>query len=668
MKKLYIISLFRTFARGEIMRCVSTLLLLVATVFLGGVVHWVEGPGCITAPASRDSLLFYHNNSVDLFWYSNEEAEYIWAVRFDLNAYDPGRDSLQFVTQGLYIYLYTLTPGAELKVKLAVNEVNQPGADLFPEVTVNAVMGWNFLPLPAVTVNDFWVLVDYETDDEENFLASSAGDGTHSYYFEGGFYRNMYANGYLAEFLFTLTGSFIYPDDNIELVEFTLFDENGPPLDLSDVLYPVCTIWNHAAVTADSITILIQSSIPGSIQTDTLFINQLLPDELYIIDTSGQSSYAQNLLAYPSQYRFKANLICDEDNYNVDNEEIIEFNTFNIPYSSLLIENMVALEQNSYAVWSAQAQIVDPATAHVLNCFPDYLDEPFYCQDALLRFYYYDLNTYPATLVGGKHKLLGYLDDFYEERLETCIDSFLIQERTFLEMSSIEYTCDDSSGNYTIDLLLANSSSLVFSSFLNSCTLFATLIEDSLQTQREDVHGSVLLNILAEYTCQDLEYETIQSFPVLFSLENDIQPIQAIENCRFLFWVQNETDKKVYFHYLTPYLPDIDFQSVSGEEHLISQEEWEVIVCPNPLQIGLPLNIMLNTRLTFENAVYRMYNIRGQLIAELNVEGENARTGINWETSSFRDISSGIYLLNTQLRSEQRILDNYTKLVLINNR
>ncbi len=649
-------------------------IILIILLFTTGVLltlDYIPVDSVDITPPLRDSLAFYHGESYDYFFYSQEDAEFIWAVHFDFTSYFTGLDSLFFLAQGAYIYIPFNDSDNDLKVKLCVNSVNQPGDELFSAVTVNTEAGWNFIPFPENTVQDVWLLVDYQTDPTSNFIAASAGDGTHSFYWEDNYYHNMSANGFNAEFLFDLYGVFLFPDFDIEvsLDAFNLVgDFENEEFSLSETIYPEFTIKNNTQSIVDTLYIKYERIRPDTFFIDSLYFYNLQPEEIIELDSTDTAPYAMTLLDNPCQYIFRATLYAEGDEFAFNNSGSFEFDTFNLEREFVLVENAVRLDQYSPQIWIAQEEIVNLDSCLVLNYFSNSLDQPFYNIDSSNRYHFYDLGNYPATIIEGVDKIIGYMESYYEEQFQESYSSAL-DSKGFVTNDSLYSIHDDVSNDVQLSLYLRNVDTRLFGSYLHNCTFYAVVVEDSLEI-RENILGSVLLNIISEASCDSLYQNNIATFDVTFNLEDDVPFISNYNNCKLYFWIQNNEDKRIHYVLDTSYLSDFEFDLVTGfGDDNIQPYPMSVISYPNPAVLTEKLYIDLEYPRDIENVDIRIYNLKGQLVKKILLHPENGERSASWDFTDHtgRNVVSGIYFLKTSFRTGRSVRNEIDKIVLIRN-
>jgi len=634
-----------------------------------GSISYNYGDGGIIEPPARDSLASYHSNQVDLLWYSTDDNDYIWAVRYDFNDFMPGLDSLKFRTEQVHVYIDTEFTDPELKLKICESDLNQPGSEFFEEITITAQSGWNSIEVPTFETDSLWVLIDFETNSQNSFLAGSWGDGTHSYYYEDNYYHNMSANGFFSEFLVTLQGEFILYENDLELAEFSLVDENGNgSFELAEDIYPNLTLINNSQIVMDSVYLNYNKNYPDTLISETHGPFQVAPGEVLFLDESDLEELVFTLLDEPAQYVFELNIDCNDDDYESNNELSYEFNTFNLTLSKVLVENFVRDNQLTRDLWEAQENLIDQNDSFVINLFPVFDDSPFYNVNSLQRFNYYNLGLFPSTVIGGSEKVFGYIDGFYQTNFNQAYEKYQEEMSAFIQIENIDYFQNVSNDEVNIELIITNPGSFVFENYIENCSFFMTAVEDSLEI-RQDIFGTVLLKIFDEFSCEQMSYGGVDTLSTEFVLNEELIPISNIDNCRFVYWCQNNESQQINFIEISPHLSDIEFESVANKKTELTNCGLGIEIFPNPFQLGNELNIQIKTQRQAERIRISIFNIKGQLIRIINITEPDRTELYCWDglDRHNKPVGSGIYLFKAEAFGYREYESLFRKLVLFRN-
>lgn len=616
-----------------------------------------------------DTLACYHNFVVDQYWTGSDK----WAVKFDFRDYYLGVNG-EFAAQAAWIYFPHVVNPSGFSVALVTDEINQPDlSNILKEVEISSsamIEGWNIVDF-GETIQDsvVWLLVDYETDNFENFMTASAGDGSHSYYSDGDSYYNFSAQGINSELLFCLEGSFIYDRIDLELLDFGFTDDFAP----GNTMSPVFTFRNDSDSYIDSVSIKFDILSGPDYQSSTIDLppemSILSPNETYILDLSDVGTLDFDLREEAAQYSFTATIISNDDEFNLNNSKNIQCSLFNMIKENFVIENIVDLDQESANnIWNIQQQYILQNGVNIINYFPDAGDFPFYSIESTERFNYYNLNGYPATAIGGSDKIVGFWDD-YEENLDTYLTDSMNDPYTWIREDSTKayYSADNDSSR--VVLYFSNPETYLLSNYLTDSNLFCYLVEDSLNTEDSDITGSVFIKKMKHLTQFGDNYGTTFETQLSYKL-SELSYIESVDNCRIVYFIQNDLDKSIDFFGSTPYLTDIEYE----EETPTNDEEipyniLEIAAYPNPFNSREIIKIEL-PRLRGIYGAYRVeiYNLKGQKIKKLDPQ-TNRSNEFYWDGTDMnqKKSSTGIYFVRAiyNYQNEKRVGES--KILLLRN-
>ena len=608
---------------------------------------------------SRDTEVFYHTNSEDLNWYGSDK----WCVKFDFTEYFSSIDSIQFNVTGLKIFIPQVTDNID--ISLWENTLDDI-ADSVATVTINLedqVVGWNAIEWSTPLLEDtIWVVVHYPTFSGQE-IAASGNDGSHSYFYEDGILKNMLANGYQSEFLFTLIGNFAF-DFNTDFGIKDLALEGI--LQPDSLVYPKFTITNNSNSVQSSINLEYTRLAPefsGFHKTDNLLLTFDPPLDIgEERENITLETYIDTLITTASMYDFTINLPADD--FNENNSSSFQFDTFNIPFSTHLIENFVRLDQyESTQIWNYQSEIIDLSEDKVINYFTNSNDVPLYNLDSVERFHYYNLGGSPATIVDGFNRFIGF-DSEDSTILQNIIDQD--DKSTYLSLGSFVGELDITNGNVAVSINIYNENTFVFPNHLSSSKLIFCIIED-IPSTLYDIFGSTFHTKIIEFQMDELFYNNSQRFEFGFNSFSTLEPITGIEdysNCKIYYWIENSEYNSIDFFGEFPFS---DLIEVSTDEEYLSVSQ--IISYPNPSSITKGLTISLSTNRFVSNPTLEIYNIKGQKVANLNNYQENENNFIyKWNGKDIRNIdtASGIYIIKYQ-PDERNSSTFYKKIIRINN-
>ena len=609
----------------------------------------------------RDTLVYYHTNTDDQHWFGSDS----WAVKYEFNEFYAGIDSLVFEAEGANIFIPGISGSDSLTIKLCEDRYGQPlthpDSLLFLQ-TLQAseiqYQDWNYIQFSnAIIDTTLWLVVDYPTNSTDQFISASAVGGLQSYFLNNGYYYNMFGISYDSEFLFSLQGRFLTDGTDLDLVSINWEGEFLP----GGFIYPVFTIKNNSdiPVTGSYIIPLLEdpSSMIDLVYTaDTTSCPQIdLPvlnaNETYVFDLSDSLMYI--LPDRASQYQLQAELFCVTDSLAQNNSIEDEFQIYVEQSDILMIENAVQLNSSSSInIWAVQSSILDSLNCISVNYFADINDEPFFNDDSYVRFHYYDLMGFPATIVGGNEKLLGYTTG-YSAQLTELYNSTFSNYNTFITTDTC-YAYHNEQGNVGFSYILENIETLLFNDFINDLTLRIGVIEN---VENEpgipaDTIIPVFTYLIAEVNAaQFLDSSTI-SDTVLFNLNDDFEIITGdTDNCEIVYWLQHDETKEIFHVNKLPFtefqlgLVNLDYDEIPSFDHNLR-------IFPNPCKTTETMNISFSLSSTFQSVELNIYNIKGQLVKTIIQEPASQNVSIIWngKNNVNKTVSSGIYLM--QIKAE----------------
>lgn len=635
--------------------------------------------------ASRDSLIYYHTNTDDQHWFGTDS----WAVKFDFNHFFNGIDSLQFKAEGVNIYIPNTASNDAMTIKLCKDYGNQPNLPpdsvLFSYAVQPAAMNfqnWNYIDFSQTFTDTlFWLVVDYPTNSSDQFISASATDGAHSYFEDEGYYYNMLAYSFESEFLFSLHGRFITNGKDLDLISLEWVGNIAAGEDI----FPKFIVKNNSNSVVgnaylnlemlspyDEIELLYYTS--GGI-CDSIPLPPLQPDETVIFDMTDSLKF--ELLLQPSQYKVTAELFCSEDSLMQNNSIELEFDTFNIPQTQVIIENAVKLNNSgSENIWTIQDGMFSADNCKIINYFANIPDEPFFNYSSFERFHYYDLLGFPATIVGGKRRILGYLLQSYSETLSSFFDEVLEDDCTFVSRDTCFAYYNDL-GDVELCIDMDNYETYIFYDFFDDCKLYVAVVEDVINEEGlpEDTTVPIMIDMIAEVSDIQLTYLNSYSDTIEFNQLEDFETIGGeLNNCRIVYWLQNDETRDIYYSNSLPF-DEFTFVAVDAFDDEIKQVAQKISIYPNPFN---PLTtISFSTAENIESANIEIYNIKGQKVKILSpslchpelVEGRGINNfySVTWngKDDNSKKVSSGIYLIKIEIKTNKKTDTFLRKCVLI---
>ncbi len=630
----------------------------------------------INVAASRDSLVYYHTDTDDQHWYGTDS----WAVKFDFNSYFSTIDSIQFQAEGARVYIPGYQSLDPMTIKLCKNDVNQPNLNPDSILYVYTIQpsemsfhDWNDIDFTqSFTDTIFWLVVDYPTNSTSQFISASAIDGSHSYFKDDGYYYNMLANSFESEFLFSLKGRFITEGNDLDLIALDWVGEMIPGEEIS----PIFIIKNNSDVTVENSYIEIDLICPegeiylinissGSV-CDSINLPPLPADETIIFNVSDSLRF--HLVRSPSQYEVYAELFCESDSLTENNIIENSFDVFDVNQTVIMIENAVKLNDiASEGIWEDQSLILDPDSSQVVNYFANFPDVPFFNEYSLERYHYYDLMGFPATIVGGDKKILGYSSQSYPDVLDSLFNNAL-NNKTFIN-SDTSYAFYDESGNVEFTIEILNEETYLFNEFVSDCKLYIAVVENILNYQGlpPDIEIPVMLYMIDAISDLQLSCDSTFCDTVGFNMNEDFEAITGdLNNCVVAYWLQNDDTKEIF---LVGSLPFTEFNPglVDITQEDIPHFSQTIRIYPNPFYLKGNLKICLNSSRNIQFSELKIYNIRGQLVKTITNKEESRNCTFLWDgrDNNAKEVSSGVYLMKLKAETDGKVNTHFRKCLLI---
>ena len=628
------------------MKKIFLMIMLGCFAFLNAIDSVPSDNGFVGNPA-RDSLVYYHTNTDDSHWYGTDS----WAVRFALNDYFLNIDTLYYETEGAYIYVPNEIADDELIVNIYADNYGQPELEtLQVSQTISPVFGWNHIIFSETyTDTTIWLVIDYPTNISDRFISSSMIDGTHSYFLQDDYYLNMAANGFYAEFLFSLEGRFLFDGIDLELKDLNLIidEDYYPDGSLNFDAYPQFTVRNNSQQTVENAVLYLNIDYPLWSIEDYISIPVILAEEEIFFDYYQDEEHKYDLLREYSQYFVSAVIEHEADSLTINNEKDFYLNIFPLNLENILIENAVLNNETTYNIWNDQENIIVPDSTEIINFFPDISDIPFYSSAAVVRSNFYDLPGFPVTIICGEDKIFGYIEETYAADFDSLYNDSLEIRKTFI--SEIDaYATVDSAGNVQFNYELKNEDTYIFFDYLEDLKFFAVVVEDSLEI-RQDVFGSVLLDLVYETSNLTLSWSDTFADSFSFNKFSEIDLIgENLDNCRIVYWVQNTETHNI--DYLNSFL-FTEFELVGISNNDIDILNDKISIYPTPFVHGEILKLNISSDLKIQKSSVQIYNIKGQLVRSLSQNEDSLEHILFWDgrDNNSKSVSSGIYLMKIEI-------------------
>ena len=609
------------------------------------------------AEQERQTSIYYHTNSLDQLWYGTD----IWAVKFDIG-HIVNVDS--FRVESVNIYFPQGVGSFDLRIYTDILQPLDSLAVSYSDITVN--QGWNNLDLPLndqVTGDNFWIVVEYETNSFNRHMGASATGGENSYYWvppQGpiqGYFANMAETNIVAELLIGVAGTMYFPGFDLELTEFWFagnFNTGGN-------IYPNVTIRNNAGMQVEElvgIAIRLDNADPqeGAWLVTIPYDLDLMPGEEITVSFD-LPPYNYRLLGSPAQYRARAELQHDDDLYMVNNIITYSFDNYTLLRERFLIENFVRSgHQPSLNMINAQQGFAADSLYFINNFFHPQ-DIPYYTQGATIRRDFYALGGYPFTIIEGKESIAGYPAN-YTDLLSAKLNG-LSPKKTFLQFdeASTQKAVDPDDLIMELRFTISNNNSFVFTDNLSNLRMFMALVEKNTP----DIEGKHLVHLHRYQSTGALQlghgnehvFHWLHSLLSVETIHWDLIPAN-FSNFEIIYWLQDNQKREIYFAGSFR-LEDFDLVT-SLEDGIVQTPTLPAMrIYPNPAQREGEINIGLTdlSRGMVQSEI-GIYNIRGQLVKRFGRDAADPAGNIVWNGigDNGQRIASGIYLARFSYTTE----------------
>jgi hypothetical protein len=612
------------------MKKIIGLILILTALQLTAIDFYQVPPTRVESAKQQD--IYFHNNLHQQNYYGSDS----WAVKFDFTTLYPQVGTLNFSVEAAKFYCPVEDSFDDVTLKLCTDLAGQPD-NVLQTYDISPQFGWNEVEFSTVTDSLFWIVMDYPTNLTTQFMATSAVDGQHSYFWDEeygdeGYYRNMGELGFSSELMVNLVGEFQIEGIDLELAEFHFLQNE------ENEYYPWLKILNNSGIQADFVYMKLDIASPISTIKDSLELQPILAEGALIFDGL-ENSLTYELEDDPSQYEITARVGTVGELITDNNVLADYFDNFDIELPSRLIENGVNIGDLSQEVWNVQSEL-EANELQVINYFADADDQPFYNEAALQRFNYYALTGFPVTMVNGENRIVGFNQNIYADSLLTLLE--LPYQNTFIQENNFSAAYLPNMEEIFIEIELENPGLHVFNSTLLNTDLWIGVTQDSISSA-PDVFGSLLVDILYQKNFPTLTYGQSETDTLTVNKALDISPINDdYENCNLVYWVQNSSNKQIYYFNSMPFS---ELEVVENSLHAVPPiTKWHIY--PNPFSYHSGLKVHNNTKSRIHLENYKIYNIKGQLVKQ--IKANETWYGRN---KSGNRVAPGIYFIKPAKRN-----------------
>ncbi len=604
----------------------KTLLLIACILLLANsllAINYIKNDNSVTAPNEKGGYLAYHNSSADNLFYGTNN----WAVFFDFSKWYTGVDTLLCQIEG--VHLYSFQDRENVKISLYEDNARQPGLPI-QEKTVSLTQGWNEISFDLINKQKVWVILNDQTADRVNYVCASQGDGSHSFYKSGDAYYNFANNGFKSELLISLKGTLLNFHTDLVINSFTFTDKLSPEARVK----PVIQVANNSANLVWNPYITIDYRAPNNQYTlrDSVMFSSIIAP-FSTVDISPNLFKDFSLLREPMQYSINANVFTNNmqneisDNNNFSNT----YNVFSEELEYICLENFLQSNiSNSNFLWEAQTDL--PNKVLRLDYFPDLADlynQPIFTH----KNSWYNNYGYPNTIIQGASKISGYLPNVYADQFEEQLNKYE-DEKTFLTVGRV--MVDTLANNITLEAILQNENTRIFSSYISNCEIQAFFIQPYQFNEKECMAVSNYLTNMSVGLALTANYGLEQSID--FAIPTDqivLYNNNSFSDISLVIQVIYKPNKEILFTSVHE-MPELNIQtSYNQPQNPIPLAE----IWPNPARHSEPLSIKSENTTKIE-----IYNIKGQKIKTLNNSVNNIYNW-NYKDNNNNNLSSGIYFI-----------------------
>ena len=582
--------------------------------------------------------LYYHSNSEDYIFYGSNK----WAVNFKVNNIIEHPDADTFLVNGLNIYLPQSVNN--VRVYLHDNYLSQPGNILY-NLTTNLLQGWNYIALPEQKpVVNAWLVLEFDTSENGHWVSASNGNGLNSYYYDrfdnnAGLFRSFGLNGFKADLLFNLVGSFNSPILMIDILEFS----NPYSLRPRELYLPRFKIKNNSPFPVRDVYVKLNvsnSNIHFSI-TDSLYI----ASEMAVnqeIDSRDINFSGIELPEIYAQYEVSLITGCNPQGYALlKKTKYTDINLFEFDKAKSLLEvfsytgDSVANDLMNYIDRSVNKDSVD-----VVYYFPNSID-PWFTWAAYHRSLQYLHQGNQHTYFNGDLRVSNFADlDFYS--LFDNAYNLSIKDKTFITARDFSVALNEN--NYlNIGIEFENQNTSILNKYQNSSFL-------NLAFAQKVSYNNKNITLITQYittgfsgTSVILPKGSSESFNYTYAIYNiDLLEGNRLEDIFIFAWIQNRLNKKIYFYDFLS-LADINY---TDNINILPSNSDDVVLYPNPVNLQDNINInFINTK-TANSIKISLYNVKGQKVMSQDLQEHKI------DVKSLNINSSGIYFLRVNWLDE----------------
>jgi hypothetical protein len=610
------------------MKQIALLLMLISAIGLLAALQCVAADGAEIQMDSREFHYRYHTSTNDFLFFGANK----WAVRFNFrNAY-PSLSTVNFEVQGARLWFPN--PGDSVTVELLADLDGQPGQSLRTKrVPINESLVDIYFD-ESHTAQQIWLMVSYNTNMSNSWVAASRLGGNNSYYMnEVGdvqILSSFASAGYNCELLFGLLGDFPLSEPDLQLYSFDLVGDMLP----GSRVIPGFSVYNHSAQSIANASLELVLSKPGlpAYETHNIDIQEPIPP-FTMMDFGFDTPWLTNLDLpdSPTQLRIEATLsseLSENDTLLVNNQLNKAYSIFEEEMPILLIENFLRIDETG-VITTLQDPLLEEKH-HRLQYYP-MLSDSLSNLPSQRRFNWYQFNSVPRTVGMGHAQVTGFRDD-YPILFEQVIDS-IEDSRTFVSSSTCTASAQEGTESIQVDIGLQNQNTSLYTavgqSIMSGSRFFVAL------ARKHALEGSehfVLERFVSFADTINVALNAGSTINKSYSFTiSGISSGELVDNYRLYYWLQGNSGGRIHYANFAGFRPET-FVGIS--DAVLAPPRLELY--PNPLRKGNELTLRNKTA---SRGSLSIYNLKGQLIyRETEFKGE-----LKLKDSHFP--ASGIYFL-----------------------
>ncbi len=570
------------------------------------------------------SLHYFEDDSPTSNWYGAES----WAVKFI--ASDFNLAASEMTIEKVKIYFPTpSTDGVNIRAyTYDENSISDPqeGTEVLDlnvqDFEINEADWYEFTLTQPYTGEGLWIVIDKETNYQDEFMATRSGNGQNSYYkvVDGSdaYFRSFADVQIEQELLVKVFATLELEESTIELKDVSVnhLEDNDWSINYQ--------IYNYSDEVIDNDTLLVTISHPDSeIFPDSLYkFNPVLQPES--LNENAGNEFIINLPIENSQFKINIQLkkasdntiygskLLLVDNFNSYDQQVHIFNMMSsvYPFTDLILETQRSIAESNW---------------NIINFGVDINDPLFYSNAAFNYYNDYGVSSFPMTIINGDTYYTGYNIESIESNL---VENSYNIKQLFTTITDSLYSED---GIISFQHYFNYGNKYVFDSFTNNLALKVYLLQESKHYSDEGDY----------FIVQELDDVSYDFERLLTNEEAYVSVNYDPNNVDTLQTDSNGPMKSIIYIYNEETFQTVSVTEYSFENNIfVSNDNSEVIPSeiikfyPNPCKSGKYLNLNSN-RNDIEKV--NIYNIRGQKIETVNVDANGIKIP--------QKMASGVYLL-----------------------